>query len=342
MTLSAKERKDLSNATEADPSSAGFGFFSLSETDKALALHWKSGSLKYKNFEILREGGVAKLYSCFDENLGREVVYKTLHDHLADDEIEVQRFLREARVTANIAHPGTVPLYELGRDRTGKLFFTMKRVRGRDLREIILALKSGDASTQRAFPVSVLIDVLIQVCRTLAHTHSRGVIHRDLKPANVLTGEFGATYLIDWGLAKVWGEPDLNKPEMDMRENPQLTPTGRRYGTPLYMAPELATGESHIDARVDVFGLGHILFEILTHRQLLHGETVSEVVENLLHKPFPSPRDISPDKDIPPELENICLKALEKNRRDRYQTIELMMADLQRFSDARHSSSDKS
>ncbi len=340
--MSDRGHQDLSNAKEVGPSSASLGFFSLSETDKALALHWKSGSLKYRDFEILREGGVAKLYSCFDENLGRQVVYKTLHDHLADDVIEVQRFLREARVTANIAHSGTVPVYELGRDRMGKLFFTMKRVRGRDLREIILALKAGDPATQRAFPVSVLIDVLLQVCRTLAHAHSRGVIHRDLKPANVLTGEFGATYLIDWGLAKVWGEPDLNKPEMDMRGNPQLTPTGRSYGTPMYMAPELARGDSHIDARVDVFGLGHILFEILTHQPLLHGETVAEVVENLLHQPVSSPRDISPDKDIPPELENICLKALEKNRRNRYQTIELMMADLQRFSEVRRSSAGKS
>ena len=127
---------------------------------------------------------------------------------MADDEIETQRFLREAEVTANIAHPGTVPVYELGRDRNGSLFFTMKRVRGRDLREIVLALKEGDPGTERAFPLPVLLEVLVQVCRTLSHTHSRGVIHGDLKPANILTGEFGATYVIDWGLAKVWGEPD--------------------------------------------------------------------------------------------------------------------------------------
>lgn len=314
-----------------DSGSPRNGFFRLSETDKTLALHWKSGSLKYRDFEILREGGVAKLYSCFDENLGRQVVYKTLHDHLVDDEIEVQRFLREARVTANIAHPGTVPVYELGRDRKGNLFFTMKRVRGRDLREILMSLEAGEANTSRAFPLSALIDILIQVCRTLAHTHSRGVIHRDLKPANILTGEFGATYVIDWGLAKVWGEPDLSKSEMGLGGNPDLTPVGRRYGTPLYMAPELALGKAHIDGRVDVFGLGSILFEMLTNQKLLHGAGISEVVENLLHKPFPSPREIAPNRNISPELERICMKALEKNRRNRYQTIELMMEDLQDF-----------
>ena len=307
------------------------GFFRLAETDKKLGLHWKSGSLKYRDFEVLREGGVAKLYSCFDENLGREVVYKTLHDHLADDEIETQRFLREARVTANIAHPGTVPLYELGRDRNGSLFFTMKRVRGRDLREIVLALKEGDPGTERAFPLPVLLEVLVQVCRTLSHTHSRGVIHRDLKPANILTGEFGATYVIDWGLAKVWGEPDPYDHKTGGKDDPALTPPGRRYGTPLYMAPELARGEAHVDTRADVFGLGHILFEVLTHRPLLSGKDTTEVMDKLLNLPFPKPSETAPEKNIAPELERICLKALEKNRRNRYQTVEDLMKDLMGF-----------
>ncbi|MBU63271.1 MAG: hypothetical protein CMI26_12310 [Opitutae bacterium] len=315
-----------------DSPSSGNGFFRLSETDKTLALHWRSGSLKYRDFELLREGGIAKLYCCFDENLGRQVVYKTLHEHLADDEIEIQRFLREARITANIAHPGTIPVYELGRDRNGLLFFTMKHVRGRDLKEIIDSLQAKDPRTKKAFPLHILIDILIQVCQTIAHTHSRGVIHRDLKPANILTGEFGATYVIDWGLAKVWGEPELKKPEINRKENRDLTPAGRHYGTPLYMAPELARGDAHIDARADIFGLGNILFEILTHRQLLYGQSINEIIDELLHKPFPAPRDTAPEKDIPRQLEEICMKALEKNRRNRYQTVEEMMEDLLNYS----------
>jgi len=322
----------LAHNPDTPPPALGTGFFRLSETDKTLDLHWKSGSLKYRDFELLREGGIAKLYSCFDDNLGRQVVYKTLHEHLADDEIEIQRFLREARITANIAHPGTVPVYELGRDRNGLLFFTMKHVRGRDLREIIETLKTQEPRTETAFPLHILIDILIQVCQTIAHTHSRGVIHRDLKPANILTGEFGATYVIDWGLAKVWGEPDLNASETNRQENPKLTPAGRHYGTPLYMAPELARGDAHIDARADIFGLGNILFEILTHRQLLYGQNMTEIIHELLHKPFPSPRDISKEKNIPRKLEEICMKALKKDRRNRYQTAEEMMEDLLKYS----------
>ena len=328
----------MAHNPDTKSSSLGTGFFRLSETDKTLALHWKSGSLKYRDFELLREGGIAKLYSCFDDNLGRQVVYKTLHEHLAEDEIEIQRFLREARITANIAHPGTVPVYELGRDRNGLLFFTMKHVRGRDLREIIETLKTQDPRTERAFPLHVLIDIMIQVCQTIAHTHSRGVIHRDLKPANILTGEFGATYVIDWGLAKVWGEPDLDELAINREENRELTPAGRHYGTPLYMAPGLARGDAHIDARADIFGLGNILFEILTHRQLLNGQNITEIIEELLQKPFPAPRDIAPENNIPAELERICLKALEKNRRNRYQTAESMMEDLRNYSKERKSS----
>ena len=310
---------------------AGDGFFRLAETDQRFDLRWRSGSLKYRDFKLLSEGGIAKLYSAFDENLRRTVVYKTLHDHLREDEIETQRFLREARVTANIAHPGTVPLYELGRDRDGNLFFTMKHVRGRDLRDIISALGEGDANTKSAFSLPVLIDVLIRVCETISHAHSRGVIHRDLKPANILTGQFGVTYLIDWGLAKVWGEPDIAHPEMGHDEDPALTPVGRRYGTPFYMAPELARGDAHVDGRVDVFSLGNILFEILTHRQLLAGETGGEVVANLLNQPLPKPSEVAPDHDVPNELEVICIRALEKDPKKRFQDVSELAEGLKRF-----------
>ena len=309
----------------------GEGFFRLADTDQKFALHWKSGSLKYTNFKPMIEGGTAKLFSCFDENLRRTVVYKTLHDHLREDEIETQRFLREARVTANIAHPGTVPLYELGRDRNGSLFFTMKRVNGRDLRSIIESLKAGDERTAIAFPLSAQVDILISVCQTVAYAHRHGVIHRDLKPANILVGGFGEALVIDWGLAKVWGEPELATAEMGADEDPALTPVGRRYGTPLYMAPELARGDAHIDGRVDVFSLGIVLYEILTHQPLLSGETVSEVTKKLLYEPFPKPSEAAPDRDIPAALEAICCKALEKETKNRFHDVNEMIEELQNY-----------
>ena len=104
----------------------------LADTDSVFPVHWKSGSLKYADFKLMAEGGTAKLFICRDINLHREVVYKTLHPEMRQSEVETQRFLREARVTAKLQHPGTVPVYEMGRDRNGDMFFTMKHVRGRN------------------------------------------------------------------------------------------------------------------------------------------------------------------------------------------------------------------
>lgn len=304
--------------------------FRLKDMDAKFALHWKSGSLKYSGSKSLAEGGTAKLSTCMDTNLHRVVVYKTLHDHLRESDIETARFVREARVTANIQHPGTVPLYELGRDRQGNLFFTMKKVEGRDLRDIILALKDGDAKTKEQFPLPRLIDVLIQVANCVAYAHEQGVIHRDLKPANVIVGGFGEALVLDWGLAKIIGEAEEEETVTGITVSDlELTPVGRRYGTPLYMSPEIARGEAEIDGRADVFSLGIILFEILTHEQLLNGKDVTEVTDQLLNKPIRWPRNVAPQLKPPRELEAICIRALRRDKESRYQSVKEMVADLQ-------------
>ena len=141
--------KDRTISTELEG-----GYFRLSETDRTLDLHWKSGSLKYNDFKLMAEGGTAKLYTCFDENLRRRVVYKTLHDHLKNSEIETHRFLREARITANIAHPCTIPVYELGRDRGGSLFFTMKHINGQELPVLIDILQFLTLTNEGSFIAS--------------------------------------------------------------------------------------------------------------------------------------------------------------------------------------------
>ncbi len=306
--------------------------FRLKDMDAAFPLHWKSGSLKYGDYKGLAEGGTAKLFSCMDKNLHRVVVYKTLHNHLRESDIETARFVREARVTANIQHPGTVPCYELGRDRQGNLFFAMKKVEGRDLRDIILALQAGDAKTKEQYPLPRLIDVLIQVANCVAYAHEQGVIHRDLKPANIIIGEFGEALVLDWGLAKIIGEQEETETAVGIKVSDlELTPVGRRYGTPLYMSPEIARGEADIDGRADVFSLGIILFEILTHEQLLNGKDVTEVADQLLNKPIRWPRNVAPQLKPPPELEAICIKALRRDKESRYQTVKDMVADLQRY-----------
>lgn len=311
----------------------------ITETDAPMPRQWLSGSLKYTDFMPLTEGGTAELQTCLDKNLHRTVVYKTLHEHLQDSELETARFLREARVTAMIPHPGTVPVYELGRDRSGTLFFTMKKLEGQDLRSILMAISAKSREMIAEYPLAVLVDVLIQACQTVSYAHKEGVIHRDLKPANILVGAFGEVTVLDWGLAKVRGETAssaveeavINEATGKKAVSLELTQPGKRYGTPLYMSPEQARGDEGLDERTDVFNLGSVLFEMLTAKNLVWGNDVEEVLQQVLERPTPIPSDVAPDRDIPPELEAICLKALQKEPDDRYPSVNAMVEDLSAY-----------
>jgi serine/threonine-protein kinase len=307
----------------------------IGETDAPMPRQWLSGSLKYTDFMPLTEGGTAELQTCLDKNLHRTVVYKTLHEHLQDSELETARFLREARVTAMIPHPGTVPVYELGRDRAGVLFFTMKKLEGQDLRSILMAISAKNHQTIEQFPLALLVDVLIQTCQTVSYAHKHGVIHRDLKPANILVGAFGEVTVLDWGLAKVHGEQQDAVEEAVEQESTgkkmvslELTQPGKRYGTPLYMSPEQARGDADLDGRSDVYNLGSILFEMLTNKNLVWGNDVEEVLAQVLERPTPIPSEVAVGRTVPPELEAICLKALEKNPADRYPSVNDLLQDL--------------
>ena len=313
--------------------SEGSTIFQSGDTDAVLPRAWKSGSLKYDELKPLSEGGTAKLFSTLDLNLQRSVAYKTLHDDLRNSEMETTRFLREARVTANIQHPGTVPLYELGRDRDGQLFFTMKKVDGQDLREILFDLRQEVPEVVEKFPLPRLLDILIQVCQTIAYSHNLGGIHRDLKPANIIVGKFGEVYVLDWGLAKVLGTPSLADPEdiQNEKSDATLTPVGRHYGTPMYMPPEIAKGEPDLDGRTDVFSLGIILFEMLTLSFFVEGTDPYEIKKQILERPLPLPREIAPNRNIPRDLQAICMKALKRNKHERYPSVSSFLEDLQRY-----------
>ena len=311
----------------------GSNIFHSGDTDAVLPRAWKSGSLKYDELKPLSEGGTAKLFSTLDLNLQRSVAYKTLHEDLRNSEMETTRFLREARVTANIQHPGTVPLYELGRDRDGQLFFTMKKVDGQDLREILFDLRQEVPEVVEKFPLPRLLDILIQVCQTIAYSHNLGVIHRDLKPANIIVGKFGEVYVLDWGLAKVLGAPSLADPKdiQNEKSDTTLTPVGRHYGTPMYMPPEIAKGEPDLDGRTDVFSLGIILFEMLTLSFFVEGTDPYEIKKQILERPLPLPREIAPHRNIPRDLQAICMKALKRNKLERYSSVSSLLEDLQRY-----------
>ncbi len=305
----------------------------LQDTDAELSRHVKNGYMRYRDFKPLTQGGEAILQTCRDENLGRTVVMKTLLPQLQNLEVYQKRFLREARVTALLPHPATVPVYEISRNSDGTAYFTMKKLVGRDLCEILDRIAEGDENVQNEFPLDALLNILIHVGHCLAFAHQRGVIHRDIKPANVMVGEFGDIMLLDWGLAKVRDMEDDDVVEQLTRSGQKqisgrLTGPGDVQGTPFYMSPEQARETSDVDHRTDIYNMGIILFEILTGDSYMSGRNFREIKRRILEDPVRSPRDYAPRGAVSPELNAICVKALQKDPNDRYSTMSELVEEL--------------
>jgi len=214
---------------------------------------------RYRIGKEIGRGGVGVVFEGRDTQLLREIALKVLlPEHAGKAEVE-RRFLEEARIAGRLQHPGIIAIHGLGTTCDGRPYFAMRLVRGETL-DVILK-RRATASADLAH----LLNIFLQVCQAVAYAHSEGIVHRDLKPANIMVGAFGVVKVMDWGLAKVLGEPDSAALLGDF--DPMLigTQMGTVFGTPGYLPPEQARGEiDRIDKRADVFGLGSILCEILT------------------------------------------------------------------------------
>ena len=300
-------------------------------TDKQLSKYFSNSFNRYSDFVPFAKGGAAQLRICMDNNLGRMVVMKTIHPHLANNEYMRARFLREARVTAQLQHPNTVPVYEIGHDTEGRLYFTMKKVEGETVREILEQQIAGDLQAIQTYNLDRMLGVMIQVCNALSYAHAHGVVHRDVKPENIIIGSFGEVMLIDWGVAKVWAS-DEDDSQHGMMEHEELTDMGQRPGTPLYMSPEQVRGGGEaIDARTDVYSIGVVLYEILTLKEPLRGKQVNETFDMIVNQVPAPPQKLTPQRHVPPELATITLKALEKDPLNRYQSMQEMIDALRDF-----------
>jgi serine/threonine-protein kinase len=298
----------------------------LSSTDFDLP-EVKPGLARYVSFREMSRSNSALLRSCVDTVTGRTVAVKTLLPEAAKDIRESRRLLREARVTAQLQHPNTVPVYDIGRDEREGLFFTMKRISGENFFEVLKRIAMKDQVTIDDFPLRRRVEVAMDAAQALAYAHARGVIHRDVKPENIWVGNFGEVILLDWGVAKVWGQPDeRHHPKLALEKRPQsLTLTGQRPGTPLYMSPE-QVGDRLIDERTDVFSMGVVLYELLALREPFRGHRIEETFENILHKNPPPPSEQAPEREIPAALDEIVMKAIAKNPAARYQRMTALVS----------------
>ncbi|WP_064009167.1 serine/threonine protein kinase [Methylomonas methanica] len=284
-------------------------------------------------------GGGGQVLLGFDERIGREVAIKELLDQAANEDIELSaRFLREARITGRLEHPGIVPVYDLGTKQSGAPYYVMRLVRGDTLAKALKACNDEVLAEHALSRRLSLLDRLIDVCEAVAYAHSKGVIHRDIKPGNIVLGPFGETIVLDWGLAKVENEADLaplmSAASSQTADDADLTRMGDILGTPAYMAPEQANPDfGVVDTRSDVFALGCMLYYLLAGHPPLRG-SADEILEQLSSlAPMPSARD--PKLPMPPELIAICDKALAKDKSLRFPNAAALADELRAYRDGR-------
>ena len=291
----------------------------IEETDASLP-ETLNPNTRYAFFSTIATGGKSLIKSCRDLHLRRTVCYKTLRSEFQKDPIEKKRLLREARISAMLQHPNTIPTYEIGRDNRGNHYFTMKLVHGYTLREVL--------NYRERYDLSQLVDVVIQVGQALGYAHSVGVLHRDIKPDNVLIGPYGEVLLLDWGLAKVWHK-DLNTKEdeseiAEVDAAKGMTGEGKLQGTVMYMSPEQIERDPNIGFGSDIYSLGALLYEVLTGSSPFQGDHVQRLLNQITSEIPPDPRSVSKNS-VPDILADIAMQCLKKNPEERPESADAMV-----------------
>ena len=286
-----------------------------------------------KRFEYVNQvgaGGMGAVHCVRDKNLLREVAIKVLAPSLADDPRYVRRFLAEAQIQAQLAHPNIAPVHDLTMDHEGTNTFTMRLVHGRTLADWIAAARLSPTPSET---MREMLGAFLKVCDAVAFAHSRGVLHLDIKPENIIMEDFGTVYLMDWGLAR------LSAPDRESGDGVSLSPEAAGgvvvagvVGSPSYMLPEQAEGaQGLVSERTDVFGLGAVLYAILAGRPLYLADSMDEVLEQARGGRMPSLPDAPRGVPLFPRICKITRKALAFDPRDRYQSVLELKREVEGF-----------
>lgn len=275
---------------------------------------------KYRINSVLGEGGMGAVFEAEHVAIGRSVAVKVLHPAQASKKVAVKRFHQEARAAGGIGHPNICEVYDMGTLPDASPYLVMERLTGETLASRI--------SAEGGLPFDEMIDVGMQVLAGLAAAHERGILHRDIKPENVFlvrrTGFPAVVKILDFGVSKM----TMSLGHSDWEEDTDLTKTGMVMGTPYYMSPEQARGERNLDARVDIYAAGVLLYEALTGRRPFSGTNYNSLLLQILAGGAPAMRTLRPT--VPPAIEEVVGRAMAKRRDDRYATATEMQRALGR------------
>ncbi len=291
-----------------------------------MALSFGELAPRYRVMSPLGEGGMGEVHLMRDAVVGRDVAMKRVRGNFGFDEFARERFLREARVQGQLEHPSIVPVYDLAMTPDRRLYFTMRRIIGRTLDD---CARGAVKLTRHA-----LLSAMSRVCLAVDFAHAHGVVHRDIKPNNVMIGDYGEVYVLDWGLAKLTNAVDSDVTDASgsllTRDDSGNTTIGSVLGTPGYMSPEQGRGEP-IDERTDVYALGACLYEVLAGEPLFEIGPVEAMMKATLAGANAHLSERVPEREVPVELEAICVRATQTSREDRFQSAREISEAIERF-----------
>ncbi|MBL8604967.1 MAG: serine/threonine protein kinase [Myxococcales bacterium] len=292
---------------------------------------------RYELGTLLGQGGMGEVRLCRDRHVGRDVAMKVISAEHAHNLDARDRFLREARLQGQLEHPAIVPVYDIAFNREGASHFTMKRIAGRTLGQVIEALSRNDPDAVARYSLRKLLTAFGSVCQAIEFAHRRGVIHRDLKPDNLMLGADGEVYVLDWGVARARGHEDAPAPraapEAPTRARAR-TQQGAIVGTFGFMPPEQLRGEADaVGPRSDVYALGAVLFELLTLTPLHPLTSHEALVTSTLSGADARASVRAPARDIAPELDALCVKATALDPADRFASAHALYEGIERYLD---------
>ena len=285
----------------------------------------------YGKLKLIGLGGMGMVFQAKDQTLQRKVALKILRSDFRNRNASVKKFIREARMTARIDHPNIVPIHHLGVSDQVGVYFTMKRIHGENLREIFDKLTAGNEKAIKNYTLRRLLNIFIAGCNGVIAAHAHGVLHCDLKPGNLMVGRFGEVLVLDWGVARERIPVGPHRPG-DSFFSQDDCPV---EGTPVFMAPELLCGEiNYPDEQTDVYGMGAILYTIMTRGRLPFDITVSPetvVQRAVLGEIIPIKNNLPRGVVYHDELAAICAKAMARDRMERYHNVEELRDDIENY-----------